>query len=55
MKFLEKENTRLETEVNGMRSELDYLKDQNSFLHGEVARLEISLHQSKVLMASSTL
>lgn len=45
--FLEKENAHLEREVKNMVTELSHLKEGNEFLHREVARLEVSLNQSK--------
>ncbi|KAI8563625.1 hypothetical protein RHMOL_Rhmol03G0124000 [Rhododendron molle] len=41
--FLQKENAHLEIELEGTLNELNRLKDENNFMHSEVARLEISL------------
>ncbi|XP_058204580.1 kinesin-like protein KIN-UA isoform X7 [Rhododendron vialii] len=45
--FLQKENAHLEIELEGTLNELNRLKDQNNFMHSEVARLEISLKHNK--------
>ncbi|XP_058204579.1 kinesin-like protein KIN-UC isoform X6 [Rhododendron vialii] len=53
--FLQKENAHLEIELEGTLNELNRLKDQNNFMHSEVARLEISLKHNKVYqIANST-
>ncbi|KZV16226.1 armadillo repeat-containing kinesin-like protein 1 [Dorcoceras hygrometricum] len=46
-KFLEKENTRLELELNDVLKDLNCHKDHNNTMHDEVARLETNLKQSE--------
>ncbi|KAH7855331.1 hypothetical protein Vadar_023797 [Vaccinium darrowii] len=45
--FLQKENAHLQIELEGKLNELNHLKDQNNFMHAEVARLEVSLKHRK--------
>ncbi|KAL5569393.1 hypothetical protein UlMin_025968 [Ulmus minor] len=52
--FLEEENTRLELEIKDMLGELNHQKDQNDVMRDKVAQLEVSLKQSKKLLADTT-
>ncbi|XP_052184340.1 kinesin-like protein KIN-UC isoform X3 [Diospyros lotus] len=52
--FLEKENVRLETEMKDTLKELNCLKDQNDYMQGEAARLEMNLIHSKQYQLESS-
>ncbi|KAE7997005.1 hypothetical protein FH972_001680 [Carpinus fangiana] len=45
--FLEKENTRLESDMKSIVNELNYRKDLTNMMHDKVAHLETSLQNSK--------
>lgn len=49
LQFLEKENARLELEVEKILGELNHQKDQNNLKREKIVQLEISLKPSKVL------
>lgn len=49
LQFLEKENARLELEVEKILGELNHQKDQNNLKREKIVQLEISLKNSKVL------
>lgn len=53
MQLLQKENTRLELELNDVLKDLNSQKDHNDFMHNEVARLEMNLNKSKVKTTGS--
>lgn len=52
--FLEKENARLELEVEKILGELNHQKDQNNLKHEKIVQLEISLKNSKKVLADTT-
>ncbi|KAL9422228.1 hypothetical protein AB3S75_034485 [Citrus x aurantiifolia] len=52
--FLEKENARLELEVEKILGELNHQKDQNNLKREKIVQLEISLKPSKKVLADTT-
>lgn len=53
MQILEKENSRLELELKDVLKDLNWQKEKNDLMRDEVARLEMSLKSSKVLLLLS--
>nr|GMC76196.1 armadillo repeat-containing kinesin-like protein 1 isoform X2 [Ipomoea batatas] len=52
--FLEKENNRLQSEVEDLKKELNSQKDLNSSIHNEIAHLESNVKKSKVFWKENT-
>ncbi|XP_031105853.1 kinesin-like protein KIN-UC isoform X2 [Ipomoea triloba] len=52
--FLEKENNRLQSEVEDLKKELNSQKDLNSSIHNEIAHLESNVKKSKFLEKENT-
>lgn len=55
VQFLEKENNRLQSEVEDLKKELNSQKDLNSSIHNEIAHLESNVKKSKVCGQSNFL
>lgn len=48
LQFLEKDNTRLESEMKDLLMELNKQKEENNLMHDEITQLEMNLKNSKV-------
>lgn len=48
VQFLEKENNRLQSEIEDLKKELNSQKDLNNLMHNEIASLESNVKKSKV-------
>lgn len=48
LQFLEKDNTRLESEMKDLLMELNKQKEENNLMHDKITQLEMNLKNSKV-------